>query len=1471
MPIGLNSIEKVTSTDMGTANSSSQSIEPANLVSSPIAFGAKDHYYSFNLDALKQERLYWGNFSDRTESTANSYRAAVNQAQNPFADFWGRGLPRWSDQFIETWRDISGKEDNSYIGRDWELYYNSQNTPYGRAARDIEDRISTKTLAGAAAGYSTMRDRANGLWWSKVNRPTSASLSKDLAAYALPKIDQQGPFVELLANSDHGFLTSIANDFDVQWHTEIDVHDYNYESNSTRKLSTYWPDRLGTNHPLRDIYNLFYSKTSKSHWDNAKDFDGTALEAPTTSIYKDYLSDPTVKNIDLGKNKFTLLGPVSNSNIVAGDGKKVIAASPVMTPIIERTSRLSDEKGDINDEFRADTVLYPSPVGAYHTNTLDAGDGDSIIYYDSSFKKISTRKGNQIFLPSFGSFNWSIDWIPAAYDSAQRWLDPELWSSSGPPLISPIPWDKQIIDPKEGKDKPLSDKSYADTMSAFAADPKRGDLSNQSNYLYTIFSKESSRKESDAFTRTYLNLRPDVDGETPLISRNPVNRLGGTEIVAGRFSSDWESPSAQNYSIPSGDKTFFGMDWELWQHLLPQYGSTLANNPAGTNKQNRAAQHAWNTVTFAGGRGNNTFNLGNIVDNITNNGLFYLGDASYKISLTHDGYWSPQKILDEGMAFGNVFGSSDQKGSAYISTVNMNLQAEPNSYSVMAQTADPGEKGNDFYKNVLPWTGLAGYTQKLLKTPLDTNKDYVDNWATKHKVETVKTGPLTLKDTNQEFSFLSSLKTVEYKPSTKKWIDQPFAKGIKLALGQVFPWIDLASSTISTVKGLVEFFNSKAPAPPRQELSTTFKEQGLSTDKKAVLINDWNPYAKININLPALKPSSWDPIELTVEKPLSDGKSNRKNGAYLNLRFTKTINSVATQINHPLVVLDNLNKHPRINGIQKDGGQFDYYTYSFITPDPTDVDIKKGQFNPIRSSSLRLFGQLSNPKKLEEDGITSSAITFPSDYDLRSPNNFPMQYDAENYNAFSSEGSSEGSKHYSRYYLGMTKSSGDNLPSDWTVEKNLLPYTSNVSLEFDSRTNGWYWQPVLKTVNQVDGSLDVATMLNPQTQDFDYDASKLWINLPEGWTSFSFNEIETNVTAYRYSRLATTFYATSTDKNGNGIADGQEEINRRTDYDRQLLDLAKYTNDITDIDQRLLKDEHKLYSLSQIKSVELVKNFQVNGLPIETACLVAFESAKKDGTPLTRHLVLYKDNNELMPAIAVDKDQRQITPSSFEFNYLVDPVKPTQRPAFDPSRPEQSVLVRSFAGLYDPGTNTTQLFEYVPFPKDDPDGLNYDESREAARSLQLPAGLSTGTTPTTASLATIESSAENDVITGLFEGKAWLGADNLGSDEQIKDKEGLYLLGDHNLWQWTEGRNQGKPFWIDYHFQDDHLQKDGPIDNRYSNWAKNGSKWESYKQVLTVDGNTGQWSQAFTNLPLFSGINGYLAEYAPIQGLPSLM
>jgi len=1446
-------------------SSNRQPLKALETIASPLTFGTEDKYYSFNLDYNKTSEL---------------------ARRQPFF-FSERETIKLSDW--KGYLDPTVVRSNGYVGiwNNSNYYTWPENTSYQRHARSIEDSIGTRTYASQIADFKIPDDVSPYETPWNYTRPSIEEIEKILAGNIEEKRSEgTSLFTPVFKAAPNGFLVSWALDYDVNFDDKIE------DISGGRLLSTYWPKRLGNKHPLRDIYDMYYNPTGDGrYWDQFYDKNYKVIRPYSNSPYHQFIQGRSDKNrldIDFRQNNEPdqlVLGPVSNSDIAVERGNKVIAASPVMTPVIHRMTRLSDESGSRrNDEFRADTILYPSPVGAFGSNTLSLGEGNHVVYYDSSFSEIKSKGGDSVYLPSFGSFNWSIDWIPGlngrTIDNSKKyieeggfdptWLPPSLEKEQGPALISPIPWDAVPVDPKEGINSKKRGKSYAAMMAEFSWKPARGNLNNQKNYLYTVFSKRGGSYAGDErdkeILKTYLNLKQDTKDDDPGQSRNPVNRLGGVDISAGKRN---DKRGQDNYLEPSGNNVFFGMDWEFWKDSLPGQGSTLANNPAGVNGQKRPAQHEWNTLTMAGGRGNNTFNLGNVMDNITNNGLFYNGKASYLLSLTHDDIYSREAMLDEGMAFGNAFNEPDDDQSPYLSTVNLNLQADTTSYEMMIQAADAGQPGVTKNAGASAWLGAVGWAQKAIKTPFDLNKDYVEY----AKLQPEKEVNLLFDWTDGEVEFVEGeLIKVEKQPKPATWLSK--SKFFSRTLGTAFPMIDLAIGTFSMVKGLYDWFTAKPERAPKQELKSVFLEAGLQPANKAVVINDWHPGAKVNLNLPSISASDWSDLSISVKQPDSTSSDYRRDGAYVQVgRMTTTPSSTGAPSEKvskdwPLVVFQNMDKKDRVDQVQNNDGGFAYYTYSFVDPD-NSAELQKDQFNPIRSSSLKMFARLADTSKLlGEDGKPLNVETFGDQFVYRAENGFDMRYDAENYVANEKALQDSQGKNpvyrYSKYYFDDKFAGKEGLRSDFNASQDIYPYTSNISIEFDSRVHGWYWQPVsntdLVTADQL-GTVDPASL------PLDYEDSKLWINKPEGWTSYSFSELDNNIEAFRYSRLATTFYATSTDKDKDGVSDGQEEINRRLRFDRQLKLLEEYGDSLYDIDQRLISSDTNLFSLNQIKKVEEVNKLEYDGQTINDALVVTFETAMRNGDEIKRKLILHKRDGVAQRALLATNELEAIPVADFSFNVLVDRNNPNQEYVFDPNN-RIAPAVRTFAGVYNEKKDKTHLFEYVPFPKDDQDGLAFDESREAARNRQLPSSLSTSES-VSSYLATIDNAEENDAITGWFKGKAWLGADNMGDDEQIKDKEGLYLQEDHNLWQWLDGKNERKPFWINYF--NNRLLEDRPIDNRYSNWAAKGTRYESYRQVLSIDGETGSWEQNFSNLPLYSDINGYVVEYTPFQGLPSFV
>lgn len=1166
------------------------------VFSSPLVFGSADEYYDFNLDYYKVVREKRFGMPSNFPTFLADYKDVWSDNPIPFFS-----IPDISDNRLYSSQGGNPKFDTRNPERkDLVFLDDGKKSPFARR----EMNVKTRTFAGGAGDFTIASDFRQS---NKPKRPGSNEISNDVIASVVRTINGdrsgQGLFSAMLPGAPNGFLISEAHDFDTLWNGEI-----NDDIEKNRLKTTYWSERLGSNHPLRDLYEKFYGKGAR-FWSSGRDRFPIAVSSGTTltsnnsfgigkRISYNFKSLPTVETVFVG-------GPFSHTDIKLGNGSNIFLASPAMTAAFHRNTRLNNYSAIFDgrriDEFHADTVLYPSSVGQYASNTLDIGDGNSVVYYDSSFSDIKVGRGNNIFLPSFGAFNWSIDWIPAFGTRITNGFEKNPWGStsnldknwlvndpSGKPLISPIPWDSIIYDPVTGK--PVNGKSYFETNSEFAAAPNRDKINN----LYTINTLRqgdrlvenrqvpgildyitSGKFESDKFQRTYFNGK-QLQTEASLASYNPVHQLGGSFI-----------------SAKGGSNTFYGMDWSFWRHLLPSVGTTTANLRAGEiNTIKRAAQHRWNTVTFAGGEGSNTFNLGNVIDNITNNGLFYKAESSYDISLTHEKIYRPDEIKKFGGRFGNMFNLSS--GQLLGSVVNLQLQADPGTVSLTVQDAEKGAKATEGDN---AWWGITQQLYNMLPEAADVSGLQKDNARLVADSTRSANGPTA--------SLITSNLTL---------------------LGKLLApvgFIQNAISTYDTFKGIYNLLNSPEVKPPQEEVKATYLSGGLDLAKKAVVINDWNPAARINIQLPSVNASQWNALTFELKRPNPDSSRNTSIGAFLNLNKS-TINNdgITAQRDFPLVVLENLDTNNSINN------GFGYYSYSFVEPDGSGP-LRAG-YTPISSSNLRLFGQLPDPSKILGDKNEKLNPTiFPqkfrdgSDYIYKSDDGFDMRFDAANYDAFFNNQGNSAGNFYTRYYFNTSSIRPSQMPTGWNINENLKQNTSTVSLEFDSRTLGWYWQPVFK-LDQGNGKTVNTKDLNLKNNSLDFFRSKLWVKdqLSGSWSSHNYYDLNFITRAYRAAQKATTFYSSSLNEQT------KIEIQNRQEKDQQLGLLESFLPDLRDLVQPAgffgNRGRFRLTSLGQIQSVSKKS---------DGVLLVVYNSVDdfKD-EPAVRAIRIFRDNDNQIKA-----------------------------------------------------------------------------------------------------------------------------------------------------------------------------------------------------------------------------------------------
>jgi len=1061
------------------------------------------------------------------------------------------------------------------------------------------------------------------------SRITTATFAARVIEHLRDSITNKGPFSDLIPGAPNGFLMSLTRDGGQGVLTSSDLasaHNFN--------LDTSYPTWMGDMPPWRELYTKFYGDTRDQYIDGwglgeLKDKAGNVIKGGSTIKQNNKISsinsdDPTIKtSINRAQdhsNRAIVTGPISNHSITLGNGNLIFAASPIMTPAVYRKQELAP--GVNLSEKLTDTVLYPSSVGAFGTNNLKLGNGNNLVYYDSSFKQIETGTGGSTFIPSFGSFNWSIDWIPAygtiidadtntyylrglngATNKLQtEWLINDKQNGGGRANITPIPWDTDVVIPGKGgiyRNQEERDLGFANPY-LFDANAISDAYKNENNSLLrrqiwhnaNLYTINSYNQEGYRYQKTYFNGKDldDKGGDTSRINTyNPVNRLGGVTLKA-----------------TGGNNIFYGFDPQLWENILPKDGSTTYNQSAGRDSKDnfrRIGQHEWHTVSMYGGRGNNTFFLGNVIDDITNNSIFYKadnGNHSYILSLTHDNYFAaPYDIWSQGVSFGNATDPVTQ--APLVSNVFLAITSDKETVKVITQKAEPGDGGGESKSATSAWASAGTAAAKIA-----TNTDKIQQDYTK---------------------YANSGKIVDGKPvPVATWISQS-TKYARI-IGSFVPFVDMAFGAVSAISGLINLFNTKPVKPPKEEISVTYMEAALHPDFKSVLINDWHPGCKINLTLPSTNPDAWGSLNLSIESPNPNSSTGatRDKGVYIQLskatmRSDSSGKTSTSTDDFALVVLDNFGK-------KNDAYEFGYYGYNFNTGGPQ-------AFQELDGTNLALFGTLPNPAMM--DGKERHELNFPSNYVYRH-DGFDMRQDTSNYMAFyQGEGATAdpSAAFYSKYYLNDQFTSNEVNPysnNRWSAYEQLKSWTSNVSIEFDSRSLGYYWQTVVKPIKTPEGKIDAGAMFDPTKQEIDFEQSKLWIrnSTTKEWESYSMNSLSYDTKAYRYSLLANTFYYTT--KNGAG----EQEIKTRTERDVMLQKLENVIPDLSRLDQSSITDER--YKLLMLQQITYLKDNNAVG-PQTTKAVqgksrkgysIKFGSESATGNQMTVELFVY-DNGAGTP------------------------------------------------------------------------------------------------------------------------------------------------------------------------------------------------------------------------------------------------
>lgn len=334
-------------------------------------------------------------------------------------------------------------------------------------------------------------------------------------------------------------------------------------------------------------------------------------------------------------SKTLILQAPSNLDLKLGNGDNVILTSPMMTSYINSYTSLPS--GGYNPPTKTyANIFFPSSQGLRGSNTLTLGDGNNLVYFDSSYQKIVAGKGDNIFLPSYGSFNWAANDI---HFGSKATTDVNNYNN-------PLPSSRTLLAPVA-----VSSDAYS-----------REDLFT---FVFNGNRNAQGKSEENAF-QIYK-------GNEPNLLNYSGNLTGGVRIEAG-----------------SGNDVFYGFDPSFYEGITPRNinnaGKNYAtdrdvfNTPKGNVENERFNDQFYQTIEFLGGRGNNVFYLGNPA-HITPEGSKFIGNYAYRISVAHNKFASTTE--QSKLNYGAELNSSN--------IINVNVSANVKSYDVSSMSYEPEE------------------------------------------------------------------------------------------------------------------------------------------------------------------------------------------------------------------------------------------------------------------------------------------------------------------------------------------------------------------------------------------------------------------------------------------------------------------------------------------------------------------------------------------------------------------------------------------------------------------------------------------------------------------------------------------------------------------------------------------------------------------------------------------------------------
>jgi hypothetical protein len=533
-------------------------------------------------------------------------------------------------------------------------------------------------------------------------------------------------------------------------------------------------------------------------------------------------------NVGIG-NDIIMPGYLGNSVVRMGDGGDIYLASPQLFAAVLAGNNLRSSSGTVDAK-----ILYPTAYALQGTaanqrgNSIFGEGGSDLIYYDSSINNANGGTGDDIFAPSFGSFNWAIDTLiqgPITHvtlrDSNRRIENFSRRNNNQDAAEREI---RLIgIDPGGAN---LQTFVHGDAALISPATQFSGHSGSPSPLYQFELDRTSNRFNNSIFiNRAVLTpnanwgLRSSDSNNGPFIEdRSLMNRLGGQHLIGGE-----------------GSDLFYGIDpdwYRTW--TMPSGGQRQAfySNNRSDRPFERPHAQLMQPVTMSGGPGIDSFIFGNPrnLDPWSLEG----GDFFYRVSGNHNNLpgvdGTPRRDAQR-------YGENTESDNFVINLT----YAGDNWTRVISNgsAAEEGFNGIDALRFAQSLTGMGKDFTGILKDMAPKNipdRDY---------------GEIKIKGSNYD----------------------RFNNGVKIA-SATFSAFNLAFSAIVGISSFINALQRKARPATLPETSSYYRDP-VGSWRGTINITDWDPSDTISIRVDPSNPASnarnrWENIQFQFNRAITN-------------------------------------------------------------------------------------------------------------------------------------------------------------------------------------------------------------------------------------------------------------------------------------------------------------------------------------------------------------------------------------------------------------------------------------------------------------------------------------------------------------------------------------------------------------------------------------------------------------------------